>query len=258
MKYKWFGRKNPGNNNEAHCENSRPVPTVGLHNERTRREWLARVLADIPVGQKILDAGAGECQFKPLCSHLDYTSQDFSQYDGVGSAVGLQTGVWDTSRIDVVSDISAIPLPATSFDVVMCTEVLEHVPSPVAALTEFSRLLKLGGLLILTAPYCSLTHFAPYHFSSGFNRFFYRHHLDSLGFEIIELSSNGNFFEYLAQEVRRVESVAAKYARSTGPVKAERKSIEEVLALLEKYSSVDNGSDELLCFGFHVLARKVR
>lgn len=258
MKCKWFGRNIPGSNVEDLGESSRPVPEVGLHNERVRREWLGRVLADIPAGHKILDAGAGECQFKPLCGHLEYTSQDFSQYDGVGSSVGLQTGVWDTSKIDVVSDISDIPLPTASFDVIMCTEVLEHVPSPVAALTEFGRLLKLGGLLILTAPYCSLTHFAPYHFSSGFNRFFYRHHLDSLGFDITELSSNGNFFEYLAQEVRRVESVAAKYAGSTGLVKAERKSIEEVLTLLEKYSSVDNGSDELLCFGFHVLARKVR
>lgn len=258
MKYKWFGRKNSGINAEARGENCRPVLAVGLHNERTRREWLGRVLTNIPAGYKILDAGAGECQFKPLCSHLEYTSQDFSQYDGVGSAVGLQTGVWDTSRIDVVSDISDIPLPAASFDVIMCTEVLEHVPSPVSALTEFGRLLKVGGLLILTAPYCSLTHFAPYHFSSGFNRFFYRYHLDSLGFDIIELSSNGNFFEYLAQEVRRIESVAAKYAGSTGLIKAERKSIEEVLSLLEQYSSVDSGSDELLCFGFHVLAKKVR
>lgn len=258
MKYQWFGRKNSNINAGDRSKNARPVPAVGLHNERTRKEWLARVLADIPAGYKILDAGAGECQFKPLCGHLEYTSQDFSQYDGVGSAVGLQTGVWDTSRIDVVSDISDIPLPAASFDVIMCTEVLEHVPDPVAALTEFSRLLKLGGMLILTAPYCSLTHFAPYHFSSGFNRFFYQHHLGLLGFNIIELGSNGNFFEYLAQEIRRVEYVAAKYAGSMGLVEPERKSLEQVLALLEQYSSVDNGSDELLCFGFHVLARKMR
>lgn len=258
MGRKLFDRRKSSSDPGA-CGESVPLATtVGLHNEQTRKSWLARVLNEIPAGSSILDAGAGECQFKPLCCHLEYTSQDFSQYDGTGSAAGLQTGAWDTSRIDVVSDISDIPLPAASFDAIMCTEVLEHIPDPAKALAEFGRLIKPGGMLILTAPYCSLTHFAPYHFFSGFNRFFYQHHLGDLGFDIVEMNSNGNFFEYMAQEVRRIESVAVRYAGSPGLAKVENDSIDVVLALLQRFSSVDAGSDELLCFGFHVLARKAR
>ena len=64
-----------------------------------------------------------------------------------------------------------------SFDVVLCSEVLEHVPDPIQVIKELCRLIKPRGTLILTAPFCSLTHFAPYHFSTGFNRYFYEEHL---------------------------------------------------------------------------------
>src|SRR5674476_1266665 len=66
---------------------------------------------------------------------------------------GLQTKGWDTTRIDLVSDITAIPAPDASFDAILCSEVLEHVPEPTHALDEFTRLLKPGGVLILTAPF---------------------------------------------------------------------------------------------------------
>ena len=107
----------------------------------------------MPVGSRILDAGAGELQYKPFCAHLDYVSQDFAQYDGQGNSVGLQTGTWDQTQLDIVSDITAIPEPDGSFDAIMCVEVLEHVPAPVDALNEFGRLLRLDGILIVTAPF---------------------------------------------------------------------------------------------------------
>jgi ubiquinone/menaquinone biosynthesis C-methylase UbiE len=128
-------------------------------------------LKKIPAGYKILDAGAGECQFKKYCTHLNYVSQDFAQYNGDGN-VGLQMGSWDNTQLDIVSDITSIPVADGSFDAVMCTEVLEHVPDPVAALKEMNRTLRSGGYLMITVPFASLTHFAPYHFASGLNKFF--------------------------------------------------------------------------------------
>jgi SAM-dependent methyltransferase len=159
---------------------------VGTTNESARVEWIEMTLKKIPAGLTLLDAGAGECQFKKFCSHLKYISQDFGQYDGSGD-VGLQTGTWDNTKLDIVSDITAIPLPEHSVDAIMCTEVFEHIPDPVAAVKEFSRLIKPGGYLLLTAPFASLTHFAPYHFASGLSRYFYEHHLKNNGFEIEEL-----------------------------------------------------------------------
>ena len=58
------------------------------------------------------------------------------------------------------------------------------LPEPVKAIKEFARLLKSSGHIIITAPFCSLTHFALYHFHTGFNRYFYEKHLPDNGFEI--------------------------------------------------------------------------
>ena len=183
---------------------------VGTTNEVTRINWIEKTLSKIPSGLTILDAGAGESQFRKFCSHLNYIAQDFGQYDGTGD-IGLQTGKWDNSKLDIVSDIVDIPLPENSVDAIMCTEVLEHIPDPVAALKEFSRLLKPGGYLLITAPFASLTHFAPFHFASGLSRFFYEHHFKNLGFSIDDLQLNGNYFEYIAQENRRIKSMAQQY-----------------------------------------------
>ena len=228
--------------------------TVGTTNESTRVKWIEETLNKIPAGLTILDAGAGECQFKKFCSHLKYIAQDFGQYSGTGE-IGLQTGNWNNSNLDIVSDITAIPLPDHAVDAIMCTEVLEHIPDPLAVIKEFSRLVKPGGYLLITAPFASLTHFAPYHFASGLSRFFYEKHLPENGFEISELQLNGNFFEFVAQENRRIKTVAEKYTGKRLNI-FQKIIIHLNLLTLQNLSKKDSGSSELLCYGIHILAKK--
>jgi len=233
-----------------------PPIKVGTLNELNRVGWLEKTLKNIPANGRILDAGAGELQFKKFCSHLNYVSQDFGKYDGKGDGKSLQTQTWDQSRIDIICDITNIPELDNSFDAIMCIEVFEHLPNPIAAVKEFSRLLKPLGKLILTAPFCSLTHFSPYHFYSGFNRYWYEKILEQFGFKIIEIKENGNYFEYMAQELRRLRSIAEKYSSKKigNSIKGATKRI---LKNLNDCSKVDTGSGELLCFGYHVLAEKL-
>jgi len=231
---------------------------VGLDNESVRVAWLEKALKKIPVGSKILDAGAGELQFKKFCNHLEYVSQDFAQYDGSGDGSGLQTKTWDNSKLDIVSDITKIPEPDKSFDAIMCVEVFEYLPDPVSAIREFSRLMKVGGDLVITAPFCSLTHFSPYHFCSGFNRYFYEKNLSDNGFEIVEITANGNYFEYVAQELRRICFVAQQHSGLKGKKYFLKFLVYGLLFLLKKFSSKDRGSSELLCFGYHVIAKKIK
>jgi ubiquinone/menaquinone biosynthesis C-methylase UbiE len=179
-----------------------------------RDEWQKQRIAELPAGARVLDAGAGEQRLRPLCEHLNYVAQDFAQYDGKGDGIGFQTGTWDQTNLDIVSEITSIPEADGAFDAVLCIEVLEHVPDPVRALEELCRLLKPGGILLVTAPFCSLTHFAPYHFSTGFSRYFYEHHLPRLGLAIEALVPNGNYFEYLAQEIRRLPTIADKISKT--------------------------------------------
>ncbi len=228
---------------------------VGTRNGQARDQWAEKKLSDLPSGWRILDAGAGEQQYRKLCSHLRYVSQDFADYKPEALSAGLHMAHWDYGELDLVCDITCIPEPAGSFDAIMCLEVLEHVPDPVKAIHELSRLLRKGGRLIISAPFCSLTHFAPYHFSTGFSRYFYEKHLPDCGLRIVELCANGNYFEYIAQELRRLDSIAGRYAHLRS-MRIERLAMRVILRMLERLSKADEGSSELLAFGFHVVAEK--
>lgn len=227
---------------------------VGTRNEITRVEWLEKTIRALPDGLSILDAGAGEQQFKHLCGHLKYTSQDIAEYQPQ-TKNGLHPAKWNFGKLDIVSDIINIPVPDQSFDVIMCTEVLEHLPYPQKALIEFGRILKPTGYLILTAPFCSLTHFSPFHYATGFNKFFYKDILEELNFDLKEITPNGNYFEYLGQELQRLEKVAKNYSNDSLDY-IESRSLNTLLQALERFSAKGNESGELLCFGYHVVARK--
>lgn len=229
---------------------------AGTRNENARNVWVQKVLQDLPPGLRLLDAGAGEQQYKKYCAHLVYVSQDFAQYDGRGNSAGLQTGNWNNANLDIVSDITAIPEPDASFDVVLCTEVFEHLPNPALAIREFSRLLKSGGKLIITAPFCSLTHFAPYHFATGFNKYYYEKQFAENGLSLVSIEANGNYFEYMAQELRRIEDVAQQYSEKKHPNILQRIALWLLLHMLNRMSKTDSGSDQLLCYGYHVVATR--
>ena len=227
----------------------------GRNNVATRQDWLIDKLKNIPSQHRILDAGAGELRNRALCAHLEYVSQDICQYEGTGDGHALQTGKWDTSKIDIVSDITQIPVPNASFDAVLCSEVFEHLADPVLALKEFARLLKPGGKMVLTAPFCSLTHFAPYHFATGFSRYWYEKHLSELGCEILEISPNGGWLDYTAQEIWRLPWIGKTYANRLLGWIALGLAL-PLLACMRLMAIKDTKSSELLTFGWHVVAQK--
>ncbi len=63
---------------------------------------------------------------------------------------------------DLVGDIHNLSLDNNSYDVVLCTEVLEHCHTPQKAIDELMRVLKPGGILILTTRFVYPLHDIPH------------------------------------------------------------------------------------------------
>ena len=232
------------------------MPKTGMQNAEKRNQWIVEQLRKLPSGMRILDAGAGTQPYKKYCTHLNYVSQDFASYIPNDKEKGLQNKEWNYGQLDIISDIIDIPESDKSFDVIMCTEVLEHLPYPSEAIKELSRLLKSGGKLIITAPFCSLTHQGPHFYSTGFSPFYYKKILSENGLEIEEITPNGSFFEYMAQENRRMVNMAKEYAGISLNI-FDKLLLFLNLKMLNKLAKKDKKSHEILCFGYFVTAKKL-
>jgi len=166
-----------------------------------RNEWVAQKAASLPAGVRVLDAGAGQCQYKPLFAHTQYQAQDFAQYGGTEQGPLQET--WEYPKLDYVCDITNIPVEDGTFDAVICTEVLEHVADPVSAVRELCRVVREGGRVLLSAPLGSGIHQEPYHFFGGFSPYFYEKYLAEFGCEIVEIKPLGGLLRHVAQEIHR-------------------------------------------------------
>lgn len=78
--------------------------------------------------------------------------------------------------------VERLPFRGGSFDAVLCTQVLEHVPDPSVAIAEASRVLSPDGRLILTIPFVAAEHEEPHDYFR-FTQFGIRTLLEAHGFE---------------------------------------------------------------------------
>jgi len=165
----------------------------------------------IPVGQNnltLLDIGCGSQPYKKIIEEQNilYFSHDFSLYklQDVPSFYGLHNSEEAEFKIDFICDFLDID-ETIKYDLLLCTEVLEHVPDPVKCLAKMVKLLKPGGVIIITAPASSWTHQAPYYFSSGLSPFWFNYHADALNLKIIEGVVVGNLLTNVVQSTQAIE-----------------------------------------------------
>ena len=161
-------------------------------NKHNRYEWVARKAKETPAGAKVLDAGAGTGLYRHLFSHCDYKCQDFCELSD-----------YSYDKMDYICDITQIPVADQSFDLILCTEVLEHVSEPIRVIEEFSRIVRKDGKILLSAPLGCGIHQEPHIYYGGFTPFWYQRFLPQFSFEIVDITSNGGFFKHYGQESMR-------------------------------------------------------
>lgn len=121
-----------------------------------RKEILKAVQNIIPQFKgKILDSGCGSMPYKELV----LTNKNVESYIGLDIESGLN---YEDVKPDVLWDGKIMPFENESFDVVISTEVLEHVPDPDAYLAEVKRVLKPGGMFFFTVPFLMSLHEVPH------------------------------------------------------------------------------------------------
>ena len=104
-------------------------------------------------------------EFVPDAHRLQLEHWVWSHRDALGHSI-LDVGVYDRRswlgpgyvtvgehEEDVRGSLLALPFPTNQFDGIVLTEVLEHCRDPFTAMREVFRVLKPGGLLLVTSPF---------------------------------------------------------------------------------------------------------
>jgi ubiquinone/menaquinone biosynthesis C-methylase UbiE len=116
-----------------------------LHN---RRIGIVRELIQKTEAQTLLEVGSGDGYVLKALSDLpvSLTGIEISE-----KRIERSRGLVPQAEI-VAGDARDMPFESQSFDLVVCSEVLEHVPEPERAIAEMKRVVRPGGLVIVTVP----------------------------------------------------------------------------------------------------------
>jgi SAM-dependent methyltransferase len=138
--------------------------------------FVAAASASLPTGAYVLDAGAGICPYRMHFVERGhhYESADFGEVDK------------EYGHLTYRCRLEAIPVADDKYNLVLLSQVLEHLPEPLQVLRELHRVLKPGGALWLTAPLYYREHEQPYDFYR-YTRFGLGHLLTNAGFTIERL-----------------------------------------------------------------------
>lgn len=124
---------------------SSPLPIRLI--ERRRLDIIREMVGE-HVGLELCEVGSGGGHVLSMFRRAKLTAIDVSD-------VFLNTARKNLAGYDakfIKGEIDKLDLPAASFDRIICTEVLEHTVDPSAILKALARLLRPGGVAVITVP----------------------------------------------------------------------------------------------------------
>lgn len=140
-------------------------------------------------GMKVLDAGSGREHEQHLRKELQATGATLHTCD-----------FCEGPGVDFVADVSDLPFEDGSYDIVLSTQVLEHVKDPQKVVQEMARVLKPGGHLFLTTPQSSPLHNLPWNFFN-FTNLGLRLLFENAGLKVTKEEAQGGYYIMLAYQL---------------------------------------------------------
>lgn len=134
-----------------------PLRHTPLHPQWLVLRWTERACHTIKqtVHGDVLDIGCGD-------RWVERSLPTNARYVGLDYPPTVSKGYF--GRPDVFGDGRCLPFEASSFDSVVLMDVMEHLPTPEAAIIEARRVLKVGGVLVMQVPFCYPLHDEPHDF----------------------------------------------------------------------------------------------
>ncbi len=200
--------------------------------KKNLQHWLTKKLSQPDIERLCIEEATTEDK-KVLIVHSDDMAYDycFPRHDKA-----------NTKKLEGVSIIAKayyehIPVPDNSYDAIICTGLLEHVPDPQKVLKEFNRILTKGGKVVLSASYAFSTHNAPdnyFHFTVYGMRLL----LESADFSIERVKPSCRPFRTLAILLQRI----CYQTDMMMPVKVLFFLVAKIIPLFDNFIRKDYGS----------------
>lgn len=137
---------------------------------------------------KMLDFGCGTAPYRSLFQIETY----------LGLEIAAPGHPLKHTHSTLLYSGDTIPLQDESVDSILMTEVLEHVFNPAELLAEFRRILRPGGVALITCPFVWPLHEEPYDYAR-YTPFALTHLVKSSGLEVKCMEKTGTWFLSVAQ-----------------------------------------------------------
>lgn len=166
-------------------------------------EFHSRHIPQIPTDSRVLDLGGSRIKKRGAFNIENYPLNV------------IYADLTDTKKPHFQADAAAIPLTDNSLDVVICSELLEHVAYPPAVLREVYRILKPGGRILICVPFLFRIHGDPFDYGR-YTDYYWNDQLHSLNFNQIQIEHQGYYFAVAADMIRLYNRSIGFHGRLAG------------------------------------------